>query len=170
MRRPEGGRFSIVTLTDIADQKRTKEKLRAANVRLEQHQREIEQDLVLAARIRQSLAPKPFLWGKPACRHFLPTGAHDWRRLRLGHSIQRRTPESTGLQSQIEDSQTPNRTALRVTEPHCTLTQRNSERSFMSQSSLCVPQNGHATANPAVARWQRDPRKAVSARHPTTNQ
>jgi PAS domain S-box-containing protein len=63
MRRPEGGRFSIVTLTDISDQKRTEEKLRAANARLEQHHREIEQDLVLAARIRQSLAPKPFLWG-----------------------------------------------------------------------------------------------------------
>ena len=63
MRRPEGGRFSIVTLTDISDQKRTEEKLRAANARLEQHQREIEQDLVLAARIQQSLAPKPFLRG-----------------------------------------------------------------------------------------------------------
>jgi serine phosphatase RsbU (regulator of sigma subunit) len=63
MRRPEGGRFSIVTLTDISDQKRTEEKLRAANARLEQHRREIEQDLVLAARIQQSLAPKPFLWG-----------------------------------------------------------------------------------------------------------
>jgi phosphoserine phosphatase RsbU/P len=63
MRRPEGGRFAIVTLTDISEQKRTEEKLRAANARLEQQQREIEQDLVLAARIQQSLAPKPFLWG-----------------------------------------------------------------------------------------------------------
>jgi sigma-B regulation protein RsbU (phosphoserine phosphatase) len=63
MRRPEGGRFAIVTLTDISEQKRTEEKLRAANARLEEQQREIEQDLVLAARIQQSLAPKPFLWG-----------------------------------------------------------------------------------------------------------
>jgi phosphoserine phosphatase RsbU/P len=63
MRRPEGGRFAIVTLTDISEQKRTEEKLRAANARLEEHQREIEQDLVLAARVQQSLAPKPFLWG-----------------------------------------------------------------------------------------------------------
>ena len=63
MRRPEGGRFAIVMLTDISEQKRTEEKLRAANARLEQQQREIEQDLVLAARIQQSLAPKPFLWG-----------------------------------------------------------------------------------------------------------
>jgi serine phosphatase RsbU (regulator of sigma subunit) len=35
----------------------------AANARLEEHQREIEQDLVLAARVQQSLAPKPLLWG-----------------------------------------------------------------------------------------------------------
>jgi PAS domain S-box-containing protein len=53
MRRPEGGRFSIVTLTDISDQKRTEEKLRAANAQLEQHQREIEQYLVLAARMQR---------------------------------------------------------------------------------------------------------------------
>ena len=63
MRRPEGGRCAIVTLTDISEQKRTEQKLRAANARLEEHQREIEQDLVLAARIQQSLAPKPLLWG-----------------------------------------------------------------------------------------------------------
>jgi len=63
IRRPEGGRFAIVTLTDISEQKRTEEKLRAANARLEEHQREIEQDLELAARVQQSLAPKPIRWG-----------------------------------------------------------------------------------------------------------
>ena len=63
IRRPEVGRFAIVTLTDISAQKRTEEKLRAANARLEEHQREIEQDLELAARVQQSLAPRPFLWG-----------------------------------------------------------------------------------------------------------
>jgi sigma-B regulation protein RsbU (phosphoserine phosphatase) len=63
MRRPEGGRCAIVTLTDISEQKHTEQKLRAANTRLEEHQREIEQDLVLAARVQQSLAPKPLLWG-----------------------------------------------------------------------------------------------------------
>jgi phosphoserine phosphatase RsbU/P len=63
IRGPEGGRFGVVTLTDISEQKRTEEKLRAANARLEEHQREIEQDLVLAAWVQQSLAPKPFLWG-----------------------------------------------------------------------------------------------------------
>ena len=64
IRGPEGGRFAIVTLTDISEQKRTEEKLRAANARLEEHQREIEQDLELAARVQQSLPPKPFRWGK----------------------------------------------------------------------------------------------------------
>jgi sigma-B regulation protein RsbU (phosphoserine phosphatase) len=58
-----GGRFSIVTLTDISEQKRTEEQLRAAIAGLEKHQREIEQDLLLAARVQQSLAPEPFLWG-----------------------------------------------------------------------------------------------------------
>jgi PAS domain S-box-containing protein len=60
---PERGRFAIVTLTDISDQKRTQEKLRTANARLEEYRREIEQDLVLATRVQQSLAPKPILWG-----------------------------------------------------------------------------------------------------------
>jgi phosphoserine phosphatase RsbU/P len=60
---PEGGRFAIVTLTDISEQKGTEEKLRAANARLEEYRREIEQDLVLATRVQQSLAPKPILWG-----------------------------------------------------------------------------------------------------------
>jgi sigma-B regulation protein RsbU (phosphoserine phosphatase) len=63
MRRPEGGSFAIATLTDISEQKRAEEKLRAANTRLEEHQKEIEQDLKLAARVQQSLAPKPILWG-----------------------------------------------------------------------------------------------------------
>ncbi len=58
-----GGRFAIATLTDISEQKHTEQKLRAANARLKEHQREIEQDLTLAARVQQSLAPEPFLWG-----------------------------------------------------------------------------------------------------------
>ena len=58
----DGGHFSVVTLTDISEQKRTEEKLRAAIAGLEKYQRDIEQDLLLAARVQQSLAPEPFLW------------------------------------------------------------------------------------------------------------
>jgi PAS domain S-box-containing protein len=63
MREPQGKRFTVVTLTDISEQKHIEENLRAANAQLEQHQLEIEQDLTLAARVQQSLAPAPFLWG-----------------------------------------------------------------------------------------------------------
>ena len=63
MRRPDGGSFAVATLTDISEQKRTEDKLRAANARLAEYRREIERDLVLAARVQQSLAPKPILWG-----------------------------------------------------------------------------------------------------------
>jgi phosphoserine phosphatase RsbU/P len=60
---PEGRHFSIVTFIDISDQKRAEVKLREANVRLQDRQREIEEDLTLAARVQQSLAPKSIVWG-----------------------------------------------------------------------------------------------------------
>jgi sigma-B regulation protein RsbU (phosphoserine phosphatase) len=63
IRQPGGKRFTVVALTDISEQKYTEGNLRAANARLEERQLEIEQDLTLAARVQQSLAPKPFLWG-----------------------------------------------------------------------------------------------------------
>ena len=63
MHGPDGGHFSLVTLTDISEQKRTEVKLRDAIAGLEKHQREIDQDLLLAARVQQSLAPEPVIWG-----------------------------------------------------------------------------------------------------------
>jgi hypothetical protein len=38
-----GGRFAVVTLTDVSEQKRTEEKPRAPNTRLEDYRREIEE-------------------------------------------------------------------------------------------------------------------------------
>jgi PAS domain S-box-containing protein len=64
MRQPGGKRFTVATLTDIPEQEYTEGNLRAANARPEEHQVEIEQDLTLAARVQQSLAPKPLLWGR----------------------------------------------------------------------------------------------------------
>lgn len=57
-----GSRFGIATFTDISEQVRVSEDLRAANERLHERQIEIEEDLRLAARVQRSLAPKSILW------------------------------------------------------------------------------------------------------------
>jgi len=43
---------------------RAENELRTANAKLEQRQREIEEDLRLAARVQNSLAPKSLVWDK----------------------------------------------------------------------------------------------------------
>ena len=60
---PDGRTFTIVSFTDISEQKSAEEQLRAANKLLEERQKEIEEDLTLAARVQQSLAPKSLIWG-----------------------------------------------------------------------------------------------------------
>ena len=60
---PENRPFSLVTITDISEQKRTQAELQRANEMLEARQREIEEELLLAARVQQSLAPKALTWG-----------------------------------------------------------------------------------------------------------
>lgn len=60
---PDGREFAILTFTDISEQKEAEADLRAANLRLEARQKEIEEDLTLAARVQQSLAPKSVIWG-----------------------------------------------------------------------------------------------------------
>jgi sigma-B regulation protein RsbU (phosphoserine phosphatase) len=67
---PDGGIFAVVTMTDISAQKSAETALREANVQLEQRHREIEEDLLLAARVQQSLAPGSLLWGGVAVETF----------------------------------------------------------------------------------------------------
>ena len=63
---PDGRQYSVLTLTDISAQKRVQEELRQANGRLERRQKEIEEELALAARVQQSLAPASLVWGRVA--------------------------------------------------------------------------------------------------------
>jgi PAS domain S-box-containing protein len=60
---PDGREFAIVTFTDISAQKRAEAALRDANRLLEERQQEIEEELTLAARVQQSLAPDSLVWG-----------------------------------------------------------------------------------------------------------
>ena len=60
---PNGLEFSIVTFTDISEQKFAQSQLHKANAQLEERHREIEEDLGLAARVQQSLAPQSIVWG-----------------------------------------------------------------------------------------------------------
>jgi PAS domain S-box-containing protein len=60
---PDGHAFSVVTATDISEQKQVETDLRNANTLLEARQHEIEEELSLAARVQQSLAPKTLTWG-----------------------------------------------------------------------------------------------------------
>jgi len=60
---PDGRFFAVVTFTDISEQKRVENNLIEANQKLEERYHEIEQDLTLAARVQQSLAPHGLIWG-----------------------------------------------------------------------------------------------------------
>jgi phosphoserine phosphatase RsbU/P len=59
---PEGRLFAVVTCTDIADQKSAEMELRQANRLLETRERAMEEDLLLAARVQQSLSPMSLVW------------------------------------------------------------------------------------------------------------
>ncbi|HUJ81378.1 MAG TPA: SpoIIE family protein phosphatase [Candidatus Acidoferrales bacterium] len=59
---PDGQGYSLITVTDISEQKRIEEQLRESNALLEQRQKEIEADLSIAARVQQSLAPHSLVW------------------------------------------------------------------------------------------------------------
>jgi serine phosphatase RsbU (regulator of sigma subunit) len=67
---PDGRIFALVTATDISAQKKAEASLRQANEQLEKRHREIEEDLLLAARVQQSLAPSRLMWGGVAVEAF----------------------------------------------------------------------------------------------------
>jgi phosphoserine phosphatase RsbU/P len=60
---PDGRLFAVITFTDISEQKRAEGQLREANSKLEDRQTQIEEELALAARVQQSLAPQSIVWG-----------------------------------------------------------------------------------------------------------
>lgn len=60
---PDGREFAVITFTDISHLKSTEARLLDANMRLEERQHEIDEDLALAARVQQSLAPRSIVWG-----------------------------------------------------------------------------------------------------------
>jgi PAS domain S-box-containing protein len=60
---PDGRQFAIVTFTDISELKNAEHELREVNKKLEERHQEIQEDLKLAARVQQSLAPKSLIWG-----------------------------------------------------------------------------------------------------------
>jgi sigma-B regulation protein RsbU (phosphoserine phosphatase) len=70
---PDGRIFAVVTFTDITEQKQAEQNLRDANVQLALRAEEIEQDLKLASRVQQSLAPKALEWGRVAVEtYYMP--------------------------------------------------------------------------------------------------
>lgn len=66
----DGQAFGIVTATDISALKQTEARLREAHAQLEQRYREIEEELLLAARVQQSLAPSSLTWGGASVETF----------------------------------------------------------------------------------------------------
>jgi len=76
LKNPDGHQFAIVTFTDISEQKDAEARLRTAIKLLEDRQKEIDEDLVLAARVQQSLSPKSMVWkGMRVETHYHPVRA-----------------------------------------------------------------------------------------------
>jgi PAS domain S-box-containing protein len=59
---PDGRMFALVSFTDITEQKDAEDELRHANLALEAREADLQEDLRLAARVQQSLAPKSLVW------------------------------------------------------------------------------------------------------------
>jgi PAS domain S-box-containing protein len=72
---PDGHEYVVLTITDISAQKQIEEQLRKSNELLENRQREVEAELLLAARVQQSLAPSSLVWNNIAVEaYYSPAG------------------------------------------------------------------------------------------------
>jgi len=79
----DGRAYGIITATDISDQKRIQAELSRTNALLLERQQQMEQELQLAERVQQSLAPKGLSWsGVSVEAHYQPAssirGTTDW--------------------------------------------------------------------------------------------
>jgi sigma-B regulation protein RsbU (phosphoserine phosphatase) len=72
----DGRAYGIITATDITNQKRDQEELREKNAILLERQHQMEQELLLAERVQQSLAPKGLTWGGVSVEaHYQPASS-----------------------------------------------------------------------------------------------
>jgi phosphoserine phosphatase RsbU/P len=72
----DGRAYGIITATDISDQKRIQAELGRTNALLLERQQQMEQELQLAERVQQSLAPKSLMWGGVSVEaHYQPASS-----------------------------------------------------------------------------------------------
>jgi PAS domain S-box-containing protein len=72
----DGRPYGIITATDISDQKRIQAELSRTNGLLLERQHQMEEELQLAERVQQSLAPKGLIWSGVAVEaHYQPVSS-----------------------------------------------------------------------------------------------
>jgi phosphoserine phosphatase RsbU/P len=72
----DGRAYGIITATDISDQKRIQAELSETNALLLERQHQMEEELQLAERVQQSLAPKGLIWsGVSVESHYQPASS-----------------------------------------------------------------------------------------------
>src|ERR1700752_2662028 len=72
----DGRAYGIITATDISDQKRIQAELSRTNGLLLERQQQMEQELQIAERVQQSLAPKGLSWGGVSVEaHYQPASS-----------------------------------------------------------------------------------------------
>jgi len=72
----DGQPYGIITTTDLTDQKLVQEELSKKNALLLERQHQMEEELVLAERVQQSLAPRGLTWGRVSVEaHYQPASS-----------------------------------------------------------------------------------------------